>query len=274
MQEAKLATVRTTSIASRSVPTRPRARASCPEILRRISGIATASAAPITGGAQRTNHDRPRRAPNRAARRQNRPSYASTPPRARGRRGERAGGGCAVMAAMRRGVATDVPPRREGMPPAPLDARGRLPCRALPPTVTVLRRLQLTILLVVSIACAWLTAARLHVASDLSALFPESGDAGALARWTRAAGGRDPAVVLVRGPDPESVAGVATDLAEALKNAPSIRRVVDGGPTFRVLADPTLAWAQAGPKARARLAGLVTPEGMRSRLEETRSLLL
>ncbi|HLK38924.1 MAG TPA: MMPL family transporter [Polyangiaceae bacterium] len=140
--------------------------------------------------------------------------------------------------------------------------------------MTVLRRLQLTILLVVSIACAWLTAARLHVASDLSALFPESGDAGALARWTRAAGGRDPAVVLVRGPDPESVAGVATDLAEALKNAPSIRRVVDGGPTFRVLADPTLAWAQAGPKARARLAGLVTPEGMRSRLEETRSLLL
>jgi len=137
-----------------------------------------------------------------------------------------------------------------------------------------LRRLQLTILLVVTVVCGWLTAVKLHVSGDLSSLFPESGDAGALARWTRAAGGRDPVVVLVRGPDPESVARVATDLAEALKDAPSIERVVDHGATLRAFADPTLAWAHAGPAARARLAALVTPEGMRSRLEETRAILL
>lgn len=138
----------------------------------------------------------------------------------------------------------------------------------------LLRRLPLATLVLVTGVCTWLTAVRLHVSSDLSALFPESGDARALVWWTRATGGRDPAVVLIRGPNPESVARVATDLAGALKTAPSIKRVVDRGPTLQAFADPTLAWALAGPAARARLAALVTPEGMRSRLEETRSLLL
>ncbi|HWL85116.1 MAG TPA: MMPL family transporter, partial [Polyangiaceae bacterium] len=38
--------------------------------------------------------------------------------------------------------------------------------------------------------------------------------------------------------------------------------------------DPTLAWAYAGPTARARLKQALTPEGMRERLDGTRELLL
>jgi predicted RND superfamily exporter protein len=124
-------------------------------------------------------------------------------------------------------------------------------------------------------ACAWLTAARLQVSSDLSTLFPESGDAAALARWTRAFGGRDPAMVLVRGERPEDVAAVADAIATSLRSAPSIARVMDRAPAPALSGiDPTLAWAYAGPDARARLAEALTPEGMRARLADTRALLL
>jgi predicted RND superfamily exporter protein len=130
------------------------------------------------------------------------------------------------------------------------------------------------VLVLVTVASAWLTADRLHLSSDLSTLFPESGDAGALVRWNHAFGGRDPALILVRGPAPEDVERVADSIAEALRHEPAIERVIVGLPALPVLPDPTLAWAYAGPSARARLAELVTPQGMRQRLAETRALLL
>jgi predicted exporter len=130
------------------------------------------------------------------------------------------------------------------------------------------------LLVVVTVASAWLTGARLHLSSDLSTLFPESGDAGALVRWNRAFGGRDPALVLVHGDVPDDVAGVADAIAESLRHDASIERVLVGVPALTALTDPTLAWAYAGPAARARLAEIVTPLGMRRRLEETRALLL
>jgi predicted exporter len=131
-------------------------------------------------------------------------------------------------------------------------------------------------------ACAWLTVARLHVSSDLSTLFPESGDAAALGRWTRAFGGRDPAMILVRGERPEDVAAAADGIASSLRSAQSIVRVMDRAPAAPAREpggaapglDPTLAWAYAGPDARARLAEALTPEGMRARLADTRALLL
>jgi predicted exporter len=129
-------------------------------------------------------------------------------------------------------------------------------------------------IVLVTVACAWLTAARLHVSGDLSALFPESGDAGALARWTRAFGGRDPAIVLVRGGRPEDVSAAADAIAASLRSAPSIARVIDRVPAPPAPQDPTLVWAYAGPDARARLAAAVSDEGMRDRLAETRALLL
>ncbi|HEY3819170.1 MAG TPA: MMPL family transporter [Polyangiaceae bacterium] len=129
-------------------------------------------------------------------------------------------------------------------------------------------------LVVVTLACAWLTWSKLALSTDLSTLFPESGDAGALGRWTRAFGGRDPVLVLVRGEKPEDVAAVADAIAASLREAPSIARVLDRAPTPKTPGDATLAWAYAGPDARRRLAAAVTPEGMRARLAETHAMLL
>jgi predicted exporter len=128
-----------------------------------------------------------------------------------------------------------------------------------------------------TVVCAWLTASRLRVSSDLSALLPEAGDAWALARWTRGAGGHEPALVLLRGKDPAEVARAADDLAGELRRAPSIARVIDRAPVHQepeAATAATLAWIYAGPEARTRLAAAVTPAGMRARLEETRALLL
>jgi predicted RND superfamily exporter protein len=127
---------------------------------------------------------------------------------------------------------------------------------------------------VLTVVCAWLTSARLRVSSDVSTLFPESGDATALSRFTRAFGGKDPAVVLVRGPNADDVKSVADGITDALRHAPSIVRVLDRAPPPTPPADPTLTWLYAGPAARARLRAALTPEGMRARLAETRALLL
>ena len=129
-------------------------------------------------------------------------------------------------------------------------------------------------LVLVTVASAWLTASRLRLSSDVSTLFPRSGEAAALVRWTKAFGGRDPALVLVRGDNPDDVTRAADALADALRRAPSVDRVLVGVPAPPPLPDATLAWVYAGPLARARLASLVTPDGMRQRLEETRALLL
>lgn len=130
------------------------------------------------------------------------------------------------------------------------------------------------VVVIATLACAWLTSAKLRVTSDLSTLFPATGDAAALSRWTHAFGGRDPAVILVRGGDPEDVATVAEGIARELRTASSIARVVDRAPAVTPPENPTLAWAYAGPVARAKLGAVVTPEGMRARLAETRALLL
>jgi predicted RND superfamily exporter protein len=137
-------------------------------------------------------------------------------------------------------------------------------------------RAQAVLLLIVAatVVCTWLTAYRLHVSTDLSALFPDSGDAAALSLWTRAFGGRDPALLLVRGDRPDDVERVAAAIADALRHASSIEAVVDHVPLPESPPDPTLAWAYGGPLARARLAQILTHEGMRARLAETRDLLL
>jgi predicted exporter len=129
-------------------------------------------------------------------------------------------------------------------------------------------------LVVVTIASAWLTAEKLRMSGDLSTLLPQTGNAGALARWTRAFGVRDPAIVLVRGARPEDVEAAADTVARVLRGAPSVVRVLDRAPTTAPPPDPTLSWAYAGPEARAHLAHLLTPDGMRARLAETRAMLL
>jgi predicted exporter len=129
-------------------------------------------------------------------------------------------------------------------------------------------------LVVATALSLWMTSARLRVSTDLATLVPGSADAGALARWMHAFGAVDPALLLVRGDRPDDVARVADAVAEALRRASSVSRVIDRVPSPPAAPDPTLAWAYAGTDARLRLAETVTPQGMRARLAETRSLLL
>ena len=115
---------------------------------------------------------------------------------------------------------------------------------------------------------------RLRVSTDVSALLPGRGDAAALSAWTRAFGGAEPAFVLVRGAHAADVAAVAEGLVEALGRAPSIQRVLDHVPTPALPGDPTLAWAFAGPEARARSPPWSPPPGCVRACPETRELLL
>jgi predicted RND superfamily exporter protein len=90
---------------------------------------------------------------------------------------------------------------------------------------------------------------------------------------TRAFGGGDIALLLVRGDDPDVVARAAEAAAEELKTCSSVTSVLTSTPPPPPL-DPTEAWRFAGPAARERLARALSPEGMRERLRETRALLL
>jgi uncharacterized protein len=116
-------------------------------------------------------------------------------------------------------------------------------------------------------------AARLELSKDLTALFPHTREADALARVTRAFGGGDLALVLVRGDDPLAVERAADAAAKDLRKCSSVTSVIASAPSAMTL-DPSEAWRYAGPVARERLAKAVSEEGMRERLRETRALLL
>lgn len=133
-------------------------------------------------------------------------------------------------------------------------------------------RVLAALVVLATLASLW-AATRLRVSPDLTPLFPDAGEAAALARFARAFGANDLALVLVRGESPDDVEAAARDVAVALRGKPSVTRVVDRAPPMPSV-DPTLAWSWAGPEARARLAAALTPAGMRARLDETRTLLL
>ena len=131
-------------------------------------------------------------------------------------------------------------------------------------------------LVVATAACVWLILTRLTVSSDLSALFPGREKSAALARFTRVFGGGDLGIVLLQGESAADVEAAAHDAAVALATKAAIVRVIERGPAESQASqlDPTLSWRHAGPRARARLAAAMTPDGMRARLAETRALLL
>src|SRR5579872_2859136 len=114
------------------------------------------------------------------------------------------------------------------------------------------RRVTNAAMVAATVLGTWLTATRLHVSTDMAALFPDSGDAAALARFTRAFGGRDPAILLVRGERPSDVAQTAAVLSRSLREKATIAQVLDRAPEPETPPDPTLAWVFAGPVARAR----------------------
>ncbi|HEY2512619.1 MAG TPA: hypothetical protein VGI39_17250, partial [Polyangiaceae bacterium] len=139
------------------------------------------------------------------------------------------------------------------------------------PTQRLVRTLAV---IAVTVLAGWLSATRLSLSGDLTSLFPDKGQAAALGRFTHAFGGGDVATVLVRGDDPDAVKDAAEEIAEGLRGKPSVERVATRIRGADRSLDPTLAWAYAGPTARARLAEALTPEGMKKRLEETRLMLL
>ena len=145
-----------------------------------------------------------------------------------------------------------------------------------PGIVALLRRHPLpgrVLLVVLTVASFWLTATRLHISSDLSLLFPGQRESAALGRFSRAFGGGDGSVILVRAPTAEEARGAARAMARELRTKPSVERVLDQSPDLS-LVDPTLAWVYAGPTARQALREALTPEGMRARLSGTKALLL
>lgn len=120
---------------------------------------------------------------------------------------------------------------------------------------------------------AIVVATRLKLSKDLTSLFPATPEAKMLARVTRAFGGGDVALVLLRGEDPGAVEASANATTEALAKVDAVAAVIAGPPSPRAV-DATAAWRFAGPVARRRLAEALTEDGMRQRLRELRALLL
>lgn len=113
---------------------------------------------------------------------------------------------------------------------------------------------------------------RLRLDPNVGSLLPDSGDAVALRRYVRAFGGGDLGAVMVRSGDAELNRELCATIATALRARPSIALAVDrldGGQTL----SPWLVWRHASTPVRERLAAALTPEGMRHRLREARSML-
>ena len=127
--------------------------------------------------------------------------------------------------------------------------------------------------LVLTALSIWLTATRLHISTDLSLLFPGQRESAALGRFSHAFGGGDGCVVLVRAKTAEEARAATQGMTAQLKTKASVTRIMNESPDL-ALADPTLAWLYAGPRAREALSRALTPEGMRARLEETKRMLL
>ena len=134
------------------------------------------------------------------------------------------------------------------------------------------RLLAYATLIVLSIAAFIAITLRLRLDPNVSALLPDSGNAAAMKRYVRGFGGGDLGVVMVQADRPEEAARLAAKVAEELRARPSVEQAADRVDTSHTL-DPMLAWRHADARGRERLAKVLTPEGMRARLVETRALL-
>jgi hypothetical protein len=114
---------------------------------------------------------------------------------------------------------------------------------------------------------------RLHLEPNVASLLPDRGDAAALRRYVRGFGGGDLAVVMVKSTDADDAAAAAAEVAKGLAGKPSVKVAADRVDVSRAL-EPMLAFRHADARARERIAKVLTPEGMRTRLRETRAMLL
>lgn len=114
---------------------------------------------------------------------------------------------------------------------------------------------------------------RLRIDPNVSSLLPDRGEAAALSRYVRGFGGGDLAIVLVQGPDRDTNATVANEIATEFGQRSSVARAAAHVDSSKAL-DPMLAFRHADPRAMDRLRKALTPEGMRERLNESRAMLL
>jgi predicted RND superfamily exporter protein len=155
------------------------------------------------------------------------------------------------------------------------------------------RRLIVAVVIVmVSVLATIGVSSRLRLDPNVAALLPERGEAAALRRYLRAFGGSDLSMVLVSArPPAQGVAqGAAQGMASGDDPAQQVETVARGLAadlgaldTVRLAAasieaseqlDPMLVWRHADGPARERLKQALTPEGMRSRLQTSRDMLL
>jgi uncharacterized protein len=134
-------------------------------------------------------------------------------------------------------------------------------------------RVYALLMVVVTIAAFAAVTMRLRLEPNVASLLPERGESAALRRYVRGFGGGDLAVVMVKGDDAAENAAVAAEIAAELGKRGSIERAAEKVDARGAL-DPMLAFRHADARARDRLAAALTPEGMRARLAETRTMLL
>jgi hypothetical protein len=143
---------------------------------------------------------------------------------------------------------------------------------AVPPA-SLPRRVLAALLLAATIASVLAVTLGLRLEPNVASLLPDRGDAAGLRRYVRGFGGADVAVVMVAGADAAENARVARQVAEALRQRPSVKHAADHADLSRPF-DPMLAWRYADHVAQQRLARALTPSVMRERLREGRALLL
>lgn len=124
----------------------------------------------------------------------------------------------------------------------------------------------------VTAASLWVVTGQLRLDPNVGSLLPDRGDAVALRRYVRAFGGGDLGAVMVRGEDPEENRRLCAEIATALATKPSIAIAVDRIDTSKQLS-PWLVWRHASARVRARLAAVLEPDAMRTRLRESRRML-
>lgn len=111
------------------------------------------------------------------------------------------------------------------------------------------------------------TARWVRPTGELIALLPDEGDARAFLAAERLFGAREPGLLLLEGDDPEEVRRAA---ATAKVAAPTAVTGLDGD----VSAPPTSWMLLADGRGTEALAHVLSPDGMRERLRDTRAMLL
>jgi uncharacterized protein len=139
--------------------------------------------------------------------------------------------------------------------------------------MTPLRKALAALVVVLSALSALVLVTRVRLSPDVSSLLPDRGEAASLARYAQAFGGGDPGLVLVEGASADVVAAAAADAAGSI-HGQHVLSARDRLALPHADLTPSQWLLLAGPAEQAALARLLTPGGMRSRLRETRALLL